>query len=171
MSIFCNPKPSFFLSEMDSPCRPGGRRLPHQNSAMQDLNKLEAEALQLLLNGERLWCWPDGRVQLGQSFPDLSVISSLMRQGLLDQAYEPTEAGLAAFQSWRSSIGLPATPVIRTSDAGPRPRLATDQPLHKVESASLLLRRRRRLNALHRRQVSRRDGIPQLRVEIGHRRR
>ena len=96
------------------------------NLVMLNLNKSEAEALQQLLNGERLWSWPNGRVQLGQSFPDLSVINSLVRQGLLNQAYEPTEAGLAAFQSWQSSIGLPANTVIRTSDAGPRPRLATD---------------------------------------------
>ncbi|HEV2196695.1 MAG TPA: hypothetical protein VGR55_14015 [Candidatus Acidoferrum sp.] len=90
------------------------------------LNRSEAETLQQLLNGERLWSWPNGRVQLGQSFPDLTVINNLVRQGLLDQAYEPTEAGRAALQSWQSSIGLPATTVVRSSDAGPRPRLSGD---------------------------------------------
>lgn len=90
------------------------------------LNKSEADTLQQLLNGERLWSWPNGRVQLGQSFPDLCVINNLVRQGLLDQSYEPTEAARAALQSWQTSIGLPATTVIRTSDAGTRPRLSTD---------------------------------------------
>ena len=52
---------------------------------MLNLNKSEAETLQQLLNGERLWSWPNGRIQLGQSFPDLAVINSLVRQGLLDQ--------------------------------------------------------------------------------------
>jgi hypothetical protein len=93
---------------------------------MLNLNKSEADALEQLLNGERLWSWPNGRVQLGQSFPDLSVINSLVRQGLLNQAYEPTEAARAALQSWQSSIGLPANTVIRTSDGAPRPRLSTD---------------------------------------------
>ena len=96
------------------------------NPVMPNLNKSEAEALEQLLNGERLWSWPNGRVQLGQSFPDLSVINSLVRQGLLDQAYEPTEAARAALQSWQSSIGLPSTTVIRTSDGTPRPSLSTD---------------------------------------------
>ena len=90
------------------------------------LNKSEAETLQQLLNGERLWSWPNGRIQLGQSFPDLAVINNLVRQGLLDQAYEPTEAGRAALQSWQSSIGLPATTVIRTSDNSSRPHLPQD---------------------------------------------
>lgn len=89
------------------------------------LNKSEAEALQQILNGERLWSWPNGRVQLGQSFPDLSVINNLVRQGLLDQAYEPTEAGRAALQSWQSSIGLPAATVVRASDDRPRPRFSS----------------------------------------------
>ena len=90
------------------------------------LNKSEAETLQQLLNGERLWSWPNGRIQLGQSFPDLCVINNLVRQGLLDQAYELTEAGRAALQTWQTSIGLPATTVTRTSDAGPRPRLSAE---------------------------------------------
>ena len=93
---------------------------------MLNLNKSEAETLEQLLNGERLWSWPNGRVQLGQSFPDLSIINSLVRQGLLDQAYEPTEAGRAALQTWQSSIGLPATTTIRTSDNGPRRRVSGD---------------------------------------------
>lgn len=93
---------------------------------MVSLNKSEAETLEQLLNGERLWSWPNGTVQLGQSFPDLSIINNLVRQGLLDQAYEPTEAGRAALQSWQSSIGLPASPLLRPSGSSPRPRLSTD---------------------------------------------
>jgi hypothetical protein len=93
---------------------------------MLNLNKSEAETLQQLLNGERLWSWPNGRVQLGQSFPDLTIINSLVRQGLLDQAYEPTEAGRAALQTWQSSIGLPATTVVRTSQDRPLPHLSTE---------------------------------------------
>lgn len=96
------------------------------NLAMLNLNKSEAETLEQLLNGERLWSWPNGRVQLGQSFPDLSVINSLVRQGLLNQAYEPTEAGRAALQSWQSSIGLSATTTMRTPDGTPRPRVSGD---------------------------------------------
>lgn len=88
------------------------------------LTKAEAETLEQLLKGERLWSWPNGRVQLGQSFPDLSVINNLMRQGLLDQSYEPTEAARAALQTWQSSIGLPATTVVRNED-GPSPRFSS----------------------------------------------
>lgn len=96
------------------------------NSAhMVILNKSEAETLQQILDGERLWSWPNGRIQLGQSFLDLSIINSLVGQGLLDQAYEPTEAGRAALKTWQNSIGLPTT-TIRTSDTGPRPRLPGD---------------------------------------------
>src|SRR5689334_629906 len=114
--------PASSSARLDSPCRSGGKRPPRQNSAMFNLNKSEAETLQQLLNGERLWSWPNGRVQLGQSFPDLAIINNLVRQGLLDQAYEPTEAGRAALQSWRNSVGLPATTVIRTTEDGPHPR-------------------------------------------------
>ena len=103
-----------------------GSSLGDTSSLMVILNKSEAETLQQILNGERLWSWPNGRIQLGQSFPDLSVIISLVRQGLLDQTYEPTEAGRAALQAWQSSIGLPATTVIRSADGGARPRLSTD---------------------------------------------
>jgi hypothetical protein len=91
------------------------------SALMVILNKSEAEALQELLNGERLWSWPNGRIQLGQTFPDLAVINNLVRQGLLDQAYEPTEAGRSALQSWQSSIGLPANKIIRTPNSDPRP--------------------------------------------------
>jgi len=90
------------------------------------LNKSEAETLQQLLNGERLWSWPNGQVQLGLSFPNLAVINNLVRQGLLDQSYEPTEAGRAALQVWQTSIGLPANTVIRPSDGGPWPRPSGD---------------------------------------------
>ncbi len=62
--------------------------------------KSEAETFQRFLNGEHLWSWPNGRVQLGQSFPDLTIINHLVNEGLLDQSYEPTEAGRSALQSW-----------------------------------------------------------------------
>ena len=103
-----------------------GSSLGDNSALMVILNQSEAETLQQLLNGERLWSWPNGRVQLGQSFPDLSVINNLVRQGLLDQAYEPTEAGRAALQTWQTSIGLPATTTIRTSDNSPHRRVAGD---------------------------------------------
>lgn len=119
-------QPSFLVSEIRfamSVCR---QATSAPNPTMLNLNQSEAETLQRLLNGERLWSWPNGRIQLGQTFPDLAVINSLVHQGLLDQSYEPTEAGRAALQSWQSSIGLPATIVVLTSDTGPRPRLPTD---------------------------------------------
>ena len=103
-----------------------GKRPPRQNPAMLNLNKSEAETLEQLLKGERLWSWPNGRIQLGQTFPDLAVINNLVRQGLLDQTYEPTEAGRAALQSWQTSIGLPVTSTIRTADYSPHRRVAGD---------------------------------------------
>src|SRR5215470_12916432 len=119
-----------------SPASPSAKLIRHvglaasdlraKNLAMLNLNKSEAETLQQLLNGERLWSWPNGRIQLGQTFPDLAVINNLVRHGLLDQAYEPTEAGRSALQSWQSSLGLPSNTVIRTSDSGPRPRPSGD---------------------------------------------
>jgi hypothetical protein len=90
------------------------------------LNKSEAETLQQLLNGERLWSWPNGRIQLGHTFPDLAVINHLVREGLLDRAYAPTDAGRSALQSWQCSIDLPAPTIVRTSDGGPRPRPSGD---------------------------------------------
>ena len=96
------------------------------NPVMLNLNRSEAETLQQLLNGERLWSWPNGKVQLGQSFPDLAIINSLVRQGLLDQAYEPTEAGRVALQSWQTSFGLPATTTVRPSDNSPYRRMTGD---------------------------------------------
>src|SRR5947207_14109618 len=83
------------------------------NLVMLNLNKSEAEALQQLLNGERLWSWPNGRIQLGQSFPDLAVINSLVRQGLLDQNHEHTKAGRHALQASQSLVGLPLTTCMR----------------------------------------------------------
>lgn len=70
------------------------------------LNQSEAETLQQLVNGERLWSWPNGRIQLGQSFPDPAIINNLVRLGLLDQAYEPTEPGRAALLSWQDPYCL-----------------------------------------------------------------
>lgn len=103
-----------------------GSSLGDNSALMVILNRSEAETLQQLLSGERLWSWPNGRVQLGQSFPDLSVINNLVRQGLLDQSYEPTEAGRAALQTWQTSIGLPANTVVRSSETNLRARQSGD---------------------------------------------
>lgn len=73
---------------------------------MRILNKSEADVLQQFLTGERLWSWPNGRVQLGQSFPDLTVINRLVREGLLDQDYQPTEEGRSAFLTWLAAGNL-----------------------------------------------------------------
>lgn len=102
----------------------GWRQLGGLSALMVILNKSEAETLQQLLNGERLWSWPNGQVQLGQSFPNLALINNLVRQGLLDQSYEPTEAGRAALQVWQTSVGLPANTTVRSSDNSPRPRVS-----------------------------------------------
>jgi hypothetical protein len=77
---------------------------------MGTLSKYEAETFQRFLNGERLWSWPNGTIQLGQGFPDLAIVNRLVRHGLLDQNYQPTEQGRSALQSWlksRDSRGLP----------------------------------------------------------------
>lgn len=103
-----------------------GSSLGDKSALMVILNRSEAETLQQLLSGERLWSWPNGRVQLGQSFPDLSVINNLVRQGLLDQSYEPTEAGRAALQTWQTSIGLPANTLVRSSETNLRVRQSGD---------------------------------------------
>jgi len=73
---------------------------------MFDLNKSEAETFQQFLNGERLWSWPNGRLQLGQSFPDLTIINQLVRKGLLDEDYQPTDAGRSALLSWLGAGNL-----------------------------------------------------------------
>ncbi len=88
------------------------------------LNQSEAETLQQFLNGDRLWSWPNGRMQLGQSFPDLAIINHLVGKGLLTHEHEPTEAGRSALQSWLNSKGPPTTTVIRTSDDSRRPLLS-----------------------------------------------
>jgi hypothetical protein len=73
------------------------------------LSKSDAEALEQFLNGERLWSWPNGRIQLGQTFPDIAIINRLAAEGLLDQNYEPTEAGRSALQAWLAARNLPAS--------------------------------------------------------------
>lgn len=83
------------------------------------LSQAEAETLQQFLSGERLWSWPNGRMQLGQNFPDLSLINHLVSEGFLNHNYEPTEEGRSALQSWLNSKGLPATTVIRSSGINP----------------------------------------------------
>ncbi len=74
---------------------------------MGTLNQSEAETFQRFLNGEQLWSWPNGTIQLGQTFPDLTIVNRLVRNGLLDQNYQPTEQGLSALQSWLKARGLP----------------------------------------------------------------
>ncbi len=63
-------------------------------------NQSEAETLLQFLNGERLWSWPNGKVQLGQGFPEVAIVNHLVREGLLDQDYHPTDAGHSALESW-----------------------------------------------------------------------
>lgn len=83
------------------------------------LGKSEAEALEQFLNGERLWSWPNGRIQLGQTFPDIAIINRLVAEGLLDQDYEPTEAGRSALQSWLAAT-LPSSAVPASSQGRPQ---------------------------------------------------
>jgi len=68
-------------------------------------NQSEAETLQHFLNGERLWSWPNGRIQLGQTFPEVAIVNRLVREGLLDQDYQPTDAGHSALESWLKLAG------------------------------------------------------------------
>jgi len=68
-------------------------------------NQSEAETLQRFLNGERLWSWPNGKIQLGQSLPDLAIIKRLVSEGLLDQNHQPTDAALSALESWLKGAG------------------------------------------------------------------
>ena len=70
------------------------------------LNQSEAETFQHLVNGERLWSWPNGRLQLGQTFPNLATINRWVRQGLLDQNLQPTDAGRSALESWVSTRSM-----------------------------------------------------------------
>ncbi len=89
---------------------------------MVNLNESEAQTFQHIVNGERLWSWPNGRLQLGQSFPNVTVINRLMQEGLLDQNYEPTDAGRSALQSWLQARTLPRS-VPLTSGEAPRQTL------------------------------------------------
>ena len=82
---------------------------------MVNLNESEAQTFQQIVNGERLWSWPNGRLQLGQSFPNVTVINRLLQEGLLDQNYEPTETGRLALQSWllaKSTNGVASSPSV-----------------------------------------------------------
>lgn len=90
---------------------------------MVNLNESEAQTFQQILNGEHLWSWPNGRLQLGQSFPDVTVINRLVQEGLLDQNYEPTDAGRSALQSWLQARTLPRS-VPPTSDEPTRQTLS-----------------------------------------------
>jgi hypothetical protein len=84
---------------------------------MVNLNESEAQTFQQILNGERLWSWPNGRIQLGQSFPDVTIINHLVRNGLLDQNYQPTEHGRSALQSWLKARGPASLPTLLPSPA------------------------------------------------------
>jgi hypothetical protein len=82
---------------------------------MGTLSEREAVTFQLFLNGEQLWSWPNGTIQLGQSFPDLAIVNRLVINGLLDQNYQPTEQGRSALQSWlrsRESGSLPPSDLL-----------------------------------------------------------
>ena len=82
---------------------------------MGTLSEREAETFQLFLNGEQLWSWPNGTIQLGQSFPDLAIVNRLVINGLLDQNHQPTEQGRSALQSWlksRESRSLPLSDLL-----------------------------------------------------------
>lgn len=88
-------------------------------AVMGILNESEAETFQRFLNGARLWSWPNGRIQLGQGFPDLTVVNLLVREGLLDPDYQPTTAVRSALQTRFPARGLPHSTLF-TADAGSR---------------------------------------------------
>ena len=73
--------------------------------------------MQRFLNGERLWSWPNGKVQLGQGVPDLRIINRLMSEGLLDQNYELTAAGRSALESWLKGAGATRATSVSVSPA------------------------------------------------------
>src|SRR2546422_406959 len=77
--------------------------------SMLKLNDSEARTFQQILNGERLWSWPNGRIQLGQTFPDITVINRLMREGFLDEKYRPTTWGRSALLAWFQARSLPSS--------------------------------------------------------------
>jgi hypothetical protein len=92
---------------------------------MLNLNESEAETFQQIVNGERLWSWPNGRLQLGQSFPDVTLINRWVRDGLLDQHYEPTDVGRLALQSWlqaRSINSVAASPSVSVAQRPSSPQ-------------------------------------------------
>ena len=90
---------------------------------MLDLNKSEAETLQRFLDGDRLWSWPNGSIQLGQSFPDVTIINRLVREGLLDQNYQPTDAACLALQS-PLTAKTPSPSLLLTPDEDARKSLS-----------------------------------------------
>jgi hypothetical protein len=100
-------------------------RFGEHKRIMVNLNESEAQAFQQIVNGERLWSWPNGRLQLGQSFPDVTLINRLVQEGLLDQHYEPTDAGRLALQSWLQARVIPRS-APPTSDEATRPSLTGD---------------------------------------------
>ena len=100
----------------------GPQRLPLE--IMLNLNDSEARTFQQILNGERLWSWPNGRVQLGQTFPDITVINRLMREGFLDGKYRPTTWGRSALQTCLQAGSLPSSGPTASRQDPATPRLA-----------------------------------------------
>ena len=84
---------------------------------MPNLNQSEAETFEHFLKGEELWSWPNGKVQLGQTIPDLAIINRLVRGGFLDEHYQPTEVGRLAFQFWLNSRRVPSPAPLATSQS------------------------------------------------------
>ena len=80
-----------------------------------NLNDSEAFTFQQLLNGERLWSWPNGRIQLGQTFPDITVINRLMREGFLDRNYRLTNWGRSALLAWLQARSLLSSALLASS--------------------------------------------------------
>lgn len=92
---------------------------------MVNLNESEAQTFQQIVNGERLWSWPNGRLQLGQSFPNVTVINRLVQEGLLDQHYEPTDVGRLALQSWlqaKNTNSVTSSPSVSVAQSSPSPQ-------------------------------------------------
>ena len=96
------------------------------------LNQSEAETFQHLVNGERLWSWPNGKLQLGQTFPNLATINHWVREGLLDQNHQPTDAGRSALDSWlkgaAANTGISSPPVSVAPQPSSAPSSLTQSP-------------------------------------------
>jgi len=92
------------------------------------LNQSEAETFQCLANGERLWSWPNGKLQLGQTFPNLATLNRWVREGLLDRNYRPTDAGRSALESWLKVRGASQVISPFSASAAQEPPSRRSQP-------------------------------------------